>query len=63
MADYFLPEEMENEITRPEIVKNMPHYRQKGRRFTENMAGWCYDSQARHAIILDELHAGCTAFG
>jgi argininosuccinate lyase len=41
MADYFLPEEMENEITRPEIVKNMPHYRQKGRRFTENMAGWC----------------------
>jgi argininosuccinate lyase len=41
VAEYFLPEEMENEITRPEIVKNMPHYRQKGRRFTENMAGWC----------------------
>jgi argininosuccinate lyase len=41
MSDpYFLPGELENEITRPEIVKNMPHYRQKGRRFTENMAGW-----------------------
>ncbi len=37
---YFTPEEMENEITRPEILRNQPYYRQKGRRFTENLAGW-----------------------
>ena len=37
---YFRPEEMENEISRPEILRNQPHYRQKGKRFTENLAGW-----------------------
>lgn len=41
MAEEFIrKDELANEITRPEILRNQPHYRQKGKRFTENMAGY-----------------------
>ena len=39
-AEFFRKDELENEITRPEILKNQPYYRNKGKRFTENMAGY-----------------------
>jgi argininosuccinate lyase len=39
-AEFFRKDELENEITRPEILRNQPYYRQKGKRFTENMAGY-----------------------
>ncbi|MFC1958156.1 lyase family protein [Chloroflexota bacterium] len=40
MAEFVRKEELANEITRPELLKNQPHYRQKGKRFTENLAGY-----------------------
>ncbi|OGP55883.1 MAG: hypothetical protein A2162_11480 [Deltaproteobacteria bacterium RBG_13_52_11b] len=41
MAEEFIrKDELANEITRPEILRNQPYYRQKGKRFTENMAGY-----------------------
>jgi len=39
-AEFFRKDELENEITRPEILRNQPYYRNKGKRFTENMAGY-----------------------
>jgi len=41
MAEEFIrKDELANEITRPELLRNQPYYRQKGKRFTENMAGY-----------------------
>ncbi|UCG63469.1 MAG: hypothetical protein JSW12_12315 [Deltaproteobacteria bacterium] len=41
MAEEFIrKDELANEITRPELLRNQPYYRQKGNRFTENMAGY-----------------------
>ena len=39
-ADFFRKDEMANEITRPDLLVNQPRYRQKGKRFTENLAGY-----------------------
>ena len=41
MAEEFIRKnELENEITRPELLTNQPLYRRKGKRFTENLAGY-----------------------
>jgi len=41
MADeYIRKDELANEIVREEILRNQPYYRQKGKRFTENLAGY-----------------------
>jgi argininosuccinate lyase len=41
MAEEFIrKDELEIEITRPELLRNQPLYRQKGKRFTENLAGY-----------------------
>jgi argininosuccinate lyase len=40
MADYFSKDELANEITRPELLNNQPLYRKKGKRFTEDLAGY-----------------------
>jgi argininosuccinate lyase len=41
MAEEFIrKDELANEITRPELLTNQPRYRQKGKRFTENLAGY-----------------------
>jgi argininosuccinate lyase len=41
MAEEFIrKDELANEITRPELLTNQPLYRQKGKRFTENLAGY-----------------------
>jgi len=41
MAEEFVrKDELANEITRPELLRNQPLYRQKGKRFTENLAGY-----------------------
>jgi argininosuccinate lyase len=41
MAKEFMrKDELANEITRPELLQNQPYYRQKGKRFTENLAGF-----------------------
>ncbi len=37
---FFREDELGNEITRPELLRNQPMYRQKGKRFTENLAGY-----------------------
>ena len=37
---FFREDEMANEITRPELLTNQPLYRRKGKRFTENLAGY-----------------------
>ncbi len=40
MAEFIRKDELGKEITRPELLANQPYYRQKGRRFIENMAGY-----------------------
>ena len=41
MAEEFIrKDELANEITRPDLLTNQPLYRQKGKRFTENLAGY-----------------------
>jgi argininosuccinate lyase len=40
MAEFIRKDELEDEITRPELLTNQPLYRQKGKRFTENLAGY-----------------------
>jgi argininosuccinate lyase len=41
MAQEFIrKDELEKEITRPELLTNQPLYRRKGKRFTENLAGY-----------------------
>jgi len=40
MADFLRKDELANEITRPEVLRNQPIYRKKGTRFTEDLAGW-----------------------
>src|SRR5512136_1339022 len=41
MAEEFIrKDELGNEITRPELLRNQPLYRRKGKRFTENLAGY-----------------------
>jgi len=38
--EFIRKDELANEIVRPEVLSNQPYYRQKGKRFTENLAGW-----------------------
>ncbi len=38
--EFIRKDELENEITRPELLRNQPYYRQKGKRFKENLAGY-----------------------
>jgi argininosuccinate lyase len=41
MADqFFRKDELAEEITRPDLLVNQPRYRQKGKRFMENLAGY-----------------------
>ena len=39
-VEFIRKDELGTEITRPELLTNQPRYRQKGKRFTENLAGY-----------------------
>ena len=39
-GNFIQQDELANEITRAELLANQPLYRQKGKRFTENLAGY-----------------------